>query len=132
MSATLLIFCFVCLKASTCETRKMFFISLRKLFSFLRYIIKFYSNIMMSSNARAWNMKHLLLNNWGSKHSLQLNFASLCLLQNKIFIKKFYEKCDLESSPRPFLIFKESSVKRILWRWACWFRQILIVLLLHI
>ena len=29
-------------------------------------------------------------------------------------IKKFYEKCDLETSPRPFLIFKKTSVKKIL------------------
>ena len=29
----------------------------------------------------------------------------------KIFIKKFNEKCGLETSSRPFLIFKETSVK---------------------
>ena len=38
------------------------------------------------------------------------------ILQNNFFIKKFYEKCGLETSSRPFLIFKESSVKKILWR----------------
>ena len=36
VSATFLQVCFVCLKESTCETRKMFIISLRKLYSFLR------------------------------------------------------------------------------------------------
>ena len=36
VSATFLLVCFVCLKESTCETMKMLFISLRKLFSFLR------------------------------------------------------------------------------------------------
>ena len=36
VSATFLLVCFACLKERTCETRKMFFISLRKLFSFLR------------------------------------------------------------------------------------------------
>ena len=33
------------------------------------------------------------------------------ILQNNFFIKKFYEKCGLETSSRPFLIFRESSVK---------------------
>ena len=41
------------------------------------------------------------------------------ILQNNFFIKKFYEKCGLETSSRPFLIFKESSVKKIMWRSAC-------------
>ena len=38
------------------------------------------------------------------------------------------EKCDLETSSRPSLIFKESSVKMNVRRSACWFVQILIVL----
>ena len=38
----------------------------------------------------------------------------------------------IETSSRPFLVFKESSIKRILRRSACWFEQILILLLLHI
>ena len=29
-----------------------------------------------------------------------------------LFIKKIYEKCDLETSSRPFLILRESSVKK--------------------
>ena len=33
--------------------------------------------------------------------------------KRKIFIKKLYERHGLESSSRPFLIFKESSVKGI-------------------
>ena len=37
-----------CLKESICETRKMFFISLRKLFSFLRYTDFKISDIQMS------------------------------------------------------------------------------------
>ena len=36
------------------------------------------------------------------------------ILQNNFFIKKFYEKYGLETSSRPFLIFKKSSVKKIL------------------
>ena len=31
----------------------------------------------------------------------------------QFFIKKVYQKCGLETSSRPFLIFKESSVRRI-------------------
>ena len=33
------------------------------------------------------------------------------ILQNKFFIKMIFEKCGLEASSRPFLIFKESSHK---------------------
>ena len=36
--------------------------------------------------------------------------------KNKTFYKKYYEKCDLKTSSRPFLIFKEYPVKRNLWR----------------
>ena len=36
VSTRFLLICFACLKESTCETRKMFFILFRKLFSFLR------------------------------------------------------------------------------------------------
>ena len=41
------------------------------------------------------------------------------VLRNNFLLKKFYEKCGLETSSRSFLIFKESSVKKILWRSAC-------------
>ena len=34
------------------------------------------------------------------------------ILQNNFFYQEFYEKCGLETSSRPFLIFKESSVKK--------------------
>ena len=88
---------------------------------------------MMSSNAQAWNTKHILVNNLGSKRSLVMKFGQFMQYYKIIFfIKKFYEKCGLETSSRPFLIFKESSVKKILWRSACLFGQILIELLLHI
>ena len=33
------------------------------------------------------------------------------ILQNNFFIKKFFKKCGLETSPRPFLIFKKSCEK---------------------
>ena len=50
-------------------------------------------------------MKHILLNNLGSKRKLVMKFDQF-ILQNIFFIKKFYEKCGLETSSRPFLIFK--------------------------
>ena len=136
MSATFLLACFVCLKESTCKTRKNAFYFTSKALLLLE-IIKIwhfrYSNIMTSSNAQAWNTKHILLNNLGSKRSLVMKFGQFMQYYKIIFfIKKFYEKCGLETSSRPFLIFKESSVKKILWRSACWFGQILIDLLLHI
>ena len=53
----------------------------------------------------------------------------LCnITKETFFIKKFYEKYGLETSSRPFLMFKESSVKRNLRRSVCWFGEILIVL----
>ena len=63
---------------------------------------------MMSSNAQAWNAKHILLNNLGSKHSLVMNVASLSsITSQKNFIKELYEKCGQDTISRPFLIFKE-------------------------
>ena len=79
---------------------------------------------MTSSNAQAWNTKHILLNNLGAKQTQSGNFG-------KILSKKLYEKFDLETNSRPFLIFKDSSVKRNLSSSACRSGQILIVLLLH-
>ena len=58
---TFFLFWFVCLKETTCESRK----NVWKLFSFSRKLFK-YSNGMMSLNAPAWNTKHILLNNLGS------------------------------------------------------------------
>ena len=48
VSATFLLVCFVCLTESVCEMRKMFFISLWKLFLFLRYTNFKFSDIQMS------------------------------------------------------------------------------------
>ena len=74
--------------------------------------------------------KSILLNNLESKLSLVMKVGK------KIFIKKTKknkkEKYGLETSSGPFLIFKESTVKRnACWKSACWFWYILIVLLLH-
>ena len=44
----------------------------------------------------------------------------------KIFMKKLYEKCCLQTSSRSFLIFKERSIE------ICWFGQILMILLLFL
>ena len=87
-------------------------------------IIKFWRfrnlNIMASSNAQAWKPKHILLNNLGSKCSLVMKFDQFMQYYKIIF------------HPRPSLIFKECAVKKILWRSACWFGQIVIDFLLHI
>ena len=42
-------------------------------------------------------------------------FAKLLI---NLFIKKCYKKQNLETSSRSFLIFEESSIKKILWRLA--------------
>ena len=58
-------------------------------------------------------MKHILLNNLGSKRSPVMKFGQFMQYYKiNFFIEKLYEKCGLEASSRPFLIFKESSVKR--------------------
>ena len=74
---------------------------------------------MMSSNAQAWNAKHILLNNFGSKQCGNEIWPVYLTLQKKFFIKKLYEKCGLGTSSRLFLIFNEYSVKRNLRRPAC-------------
>ena len=55
--------------------------------------------------------RNTLLNNLGSKHGLVMKIY--VVLQNKFFIKKFYEKCGLETSSRSFLIFQESPAKSL-------------------
>ena len=115
VSATFLQGYFICLIENTYKTRKIFFyFTLKALF--ILEIIKFYffrySNFMTSSYAKAWNTKHILLNNLGSKQSGNEIWPVYVILQKKIFYQKFFEKCGLDTSPRLFLIFKESSVKR--------------------
>ena len=46
-------------------------------------------------------------------------WAVFAILQSNFFIKILYGKCGVETSSRPFLIFKEPSVEKILWRSAC-------------
>ena len=117
VSATFLLVCFLSLKKYTCETRKnVFYFTSNALFDL--EIIKFnlfrYSNVMTSSNAQAWNTKLILLNNKGSKYSLVTKFGQfMWYYKIKLFIKKFCTKCGLETSSRPFLIFKEFSQKGI-------------------
>ena len=77
-------------------------------------------------------IRNILLNNLEKKQSGNKIWPVYVILQNNFFYKKLYEKCGLETSPRPFLIFTESPVKRILRRTACCFGQILIAFLLPI
>ena len=69
---------------------------------------------MTSSNAsKAWNTKHIWLNNLVNKYSLVIKFFQFYLtLLNKNFYQKIIWKYNLESSSKLFLIFKESSVKK--------------------
>ena len=115
MFITFLQVCFVSLRESTCETRKnvFYFTSKALLVLKINQILFFrYSNAMASSDAQAWNIKHILLNKLGSKHSLVMKFSQFVQhYKRKIFIQKLCEKYGLETSSRPFLIFKESSLK---------------------
>ena len=43
---------------------------------------------MTSSNAQAWNMKHILLNNLGSKRSLVMKFGQFMQYYKIIFLSK--------------------------------------------
>ena len=75
-------------------------------------------------------MKHILLNNLESKHSLVINLGQFMkYYKRSLFIKIFYEKCDLETKLQTLfnlqriLCKKESEQAYI---------KILIVLVLHI
>ena len=60
---------------------------------------------MTSSNAQAWNTKHILLYNLGSKQGLVIKFGQFMqYYKRRLFIKKFCEKCGQKTSCRPFLI----------------------------
>ena len=91
VSTTFLLVCFVCLKQSTWERKKnVFYFTSKALLIF--EIIKFkhfrYSYIMTSSNAQAWNTKHILLNNLGSKRSLVMKFGQFMQYYKIIFLSK--------------------------------------------
>ena len=115
VSATFLLVCFVNLKDNICDIRKIVFYFTSKALFLIEIIDLIFkcSNVMTSSNAQAWNTKHILLNNLGSKYSLVMK-SSLYLVyifKRKIFIKKFNEKYDLETNSKSFLIFIKSSIK---------------------
>ena len=58
---------------------------------------------MTSSNAKARNTKHILLNNLGSKHSLVMNLACLCHITKENFLsKKFMKNMAWALVPGPF------------------------------
>ena len=77
--------------------------------------------------------QHILLNNLGGKHSLVMKSGQFMWhYKIKLFAKKLCEKCRLETSSRPFLIFKESFVKKSLRRPVGWFGLISVALLLNI
>ena len=64
---------------------------------------------MTSSNAQTRFTKDILLNNFESKHSLVIKLGQFMYYKRKIFIKKFYENCDLKTSSKPFRVCKKLS-----------------------
>ena len=67
---------------------------------------------MPPSNSQARNTKQISLNILRSKYNLVMKFGQFMqYCKREIFAKNFYEKWDLETSFRYFLILKESSVK---------------------
>ena len=121
MSATFLLVHFVCLKESTWERRKNAFYFTSKSPLVLE-IIKFkhfrYSNIM-TSNAQAWNTKHILLKNLGSKCSLVMKFGQFMQYYKMIFlIKKLYEKHGLAFFNFQKTLCKKDSVKVSMLIWT--------------
>ena len=69
---------------------------------------------------RKHEIRNILLNNLGSKYSLVMKFGQFMQhYKIKSFIKKYYEKCCLKTGSRPFLVFKESFVKKNLRRSVC-------------
>ena len=112
-------FCYLVLyvlKRPLVKQRKMFFISLRKLFcSWDNQILKF-------QVFKCYDV--INANNSDSKQSLVMEIGQLM----QYYQRKIYEEYGLETS----LIFKKSSGKRNLRNCARWFWQIFIVSLLHI
>ena len=53
-------------------------------------------------------MKHILLNNLGSKRSLVMKFGQFMKNYKILLLENSAKKYGLETSSRPFLIFKES------------------------
>ena len=135
VSVTFLLVFFMSKREHFWNKENVFYFTLKILFvlEIIRFLFFRYSNVMTSSNAKAVNTKHILLNYLGSKHSLLLKFGQfMYYYKRKFFIKKLYKKYCQQTSSRPFLIFKESSVKRNLRRSMCWFGQYLKILLIHI
>ena len=78
VSAAILQVYFLSLKESTCETTKMFFISLQKFLLFSKTKQNFkYPNFMTSLNVYTQEKKYILLNNLGITHSLLMKFGQV-------------------------------------------------------
>ena len=130
MFTTFLLVCFVSLKERTLETRKNVF-----LFYFESFFRSWDNQILTFQIFKCHDViKCLSMNQetfywitWEVNRVWEWNLASVCDNTKKT-IKKFYEKCDLETSPGLFIF----SVKRNRRRSAYWFGQILILLLFHI
>ena len=138
MSTTFLLLCFVCLKGSIFETRKNVFV-----FHFKSSFRSWDNQILIFQIFKCHDIiKCLSIKRktfywiiWEVNTVWSWNLASLCITSKEKFLSENYiENMTQEpgTNSRPFLIFKESSVKRNLRRPACWFGLISIALLLHI
>ena len=66
------------------------------------------------------NKKYVLLHYLESKHSLLMKFDQfMSHYKRKNFIEKFRKNCDLETSSRPFCVYKELSTTFI-GKWNFW------------
>ena len=113
--AAFLLVYFLSLKESTCETRRNFFLFQFKN-SFCSWenlefqIFKFYNGIK----------KYILLNNLGIKQILLMKFDRFTShYTRKKLVKKFYKKCYLNTTSKPFCVCKELSTTSI-GTWNLW------------
>ena len=113
---------FLGLNKSTCQLRKLFFISLQNLFSFSRK-----SNFRILHFQISWRHqmpKHKIRNtfHWINfpisictcTHNLLMIFGQfISHYKSKNLIKKFWKNCSLKTSSRPFSVYKELSTTSI-------------------
>ena len=98
---------FLGLKDSTFEIRKnVFYFTLKA--PFLTEVFKFW-NVEISNFMTSWYRTYILLNNSRSRYSLAKKLASWCNITKGKFLKKLYINYDLETSSRPFCVYKGLS-----------------------
>ena len=102
-------------KGALLKQEKMFCISLRRLFSLLRYSDFNFSDIQMSWRHQV--LKHETRNTfywitWEVNTVWLWKLTSVCIIRKEIFLLKNHKKYGLETSSRPFSIFQFSNNPR--------------------